>query len=895
LDGKNRTHHLVAVEDSEELESTLARAADGVDAATLAAALVDEEVTREDADGYIADLIDSQILRPELDLLVTGRDPAEALAAQLRAQPQTASIGDRLHAAGVELATIDAAGPGIEPARYRDLAARLKELPAAIEMSHLFQVDMVKPAAQARLGGPVLEEILRSLDLMGRLAVTPEDDDLSRWRDAFVARYEEREIPLPEALDDEAGIGFPPGDGADAGGGPLLKALDLAAPHAGKVAWGEREKLLLEKLAEAEASGAREITLDSSDVEKLAPKDRPPLPDAFAVMASVAAVSEEALSRGDFRIAWQGTDGPSGARLLGRFCDADPELRRRVEEHLRAEEALDPEAVFAEVVHLPEGRLGNVLFRPVLREYEIPYLGRSGAPLDRQIPIGDLRVSVSDGRIVLRSERLGRRVVPRLTSAHNYRWRSVGSLYRFLGELQSQGRGANLGWDWGPLWSARYLPRVASGRLVLSLAQWTAGKKELERLGRARGAERFRTVQSWRTERGLPRWIVLADGDNRLPIDLENVLSVDTFVHLVKDRPEARVTEMFPGHEDLCATGPEGRFLHELVVPFVRTPSAAGAATSAPALQRVMSRLSAPLLRTFPPGSEWLYVKLYAGQSTADRLLTDVVGPLVSEQLESGAADRWFFVRYGDPDWHLRVRFHGGPEDLLRKVLPAVQAAAAPALADGRLWKVQLDTYEREVERYGGPEGIELAEQVFRVDSESVLEILELLEQGDEGDDERWRLALRGTDMLFEALGFNLEGRKGLLQQARGAAARNQASKRELGGRFRTESKALERLLDPANDGESPLSPGLEILKRRSELLAPVARNLESLEREKRLSKPLTEIALAFAHMHVNRVLRSSHRTQELVLNDFLARLYGGRAARARDPSTPVPRGKVGV
>jgi len=35
-------------------------------------------------------------------------------------------------------------------------------------------------------------------------------------------------------------------------------------------------------------------------------------------------------------------------------------------------------------------------------------------------------------------------------------------------------------------------------------------------------------------------------------------------------------------------------------------------------------------------------------------------------------------------------------------------------------------------------------------------------------------------------------------------------------------------------------------------------------------------------HMHVNRMARAAARAQELVLYDFLARLYEGQAARAR-------------
>ncbi|MDQ2869504.1 MAG: lantibiotic dehydratase, partial [Acidobacteriota bacterium] len=767
---------------------------------------------------------------------------------------------------------------------YRAVARQLEGLPAPVEMSRLFQVDMVKPSPEATLGGAVLEEIVRGVETLRRLGAPRGMDDLTRFREAFAARYEEREVSLVEALDDEAGIGFPPASAADAPGGPLLKGLAFPAAPEETTSWGPREKFLLRKLTEATGCGAREIVLEPRDIDEINRKDPPPLPGAFAVLVSVAAASEEALSSGDFRLLWSGTDGPSGGRLFGRFCDADDNLRRGVERHLRAEEALDPEAIFAEVVHLPEGRLGNVLFRPVLREYEIPYLGRSGASADRQIPITDLLVSVSGRHIALRSMSLNRRIVPRLTSAHNFRWLGL-PLYRFLCELQGQEATGSLGWDWGPLWSAPFLPRVVCGRIVLSLAQWNVSKEELKRLAGSRGAERFRMVQSWRAKLGLPRLIVLADGDNRLPIDLANVLSVESFAHLIKDRDEAVLVEMFPGPDELCARGPEGRFLHELVVPFVRT--SAGAA-SAHAAQPWISAPLARVPRSFPPGSEWVYAKLYGGASSADRVLREIVAPLVKKTFDCGAADRWFFIRYGDPDRHLRLRFHGEPARLLGEVVPALNAAAAPLLADGRLWKVQLDTYEREVERYGGPEGIELAERIFQADSEAALEILDMLEEGDEGADERWRLTLRGIHTLLEDFGFDLEGKRALLDGMRRGPAKelrsDESVKRGLGDRFRKESRSLEPLLDPERDAESPLAPGLAVLRGRSGRLAPLILELKAREQAGRLSQPHAALAPSYVHMHVNRLLRSAHRSQELVLYDFLARLYESRAIRTQRP-----------
>ena len=64
LAGEERTYHLVAVESSSALTATLSRAASGATAADLAAALVDADVSRAEADEFIADLVDSQILVP---------------------------------------------------------------------------------------------------------------------------------------------------------------------------------------------------------------------------------------------------------------------------------------------------------------------------------------------------------------------------------------------------------------------------------------------------------------------------------------------------------------------------------------------------------------------------------------------------------------------------------------------------------------------------------------------------------------------------------------------------------------------------------------------------------------------------------------------------------------
>jgi thiopeptide-type bacteriocin biosynthesis protein len=268
-------------------------------------------------------------------------------------------------------------------------------------------------------------------------------------------------------------------------------------------------------------------------------------------------------------------------------------------------------------------------------------------------------------------------------------------------------------------------------------------------------------------------------------------------------------------------------------------------------------------------------------------VLHEVVAPLTKALTESGAVDHWFFIRYGDPDWHLRLRFHGSPAALRAEVLPTLREAVAPILEDGRLRRVQLDTYEREVERYGSAAGVELAERIFHVDSEAVVEIVELLERGDEGLDERWRLTVRSIDLLLDDLGFDPGTKLALMQQARkGFAKEFHADEQligQLGDRFRKERQSLEALLDPASEETNPLAAGLAVLRRRSERIAPIAAELNAAQATGQLTASLTELALSYAHMSANRLLRSAQRRQEMVIYDFLARLYESQAARSRN------------
>ncbi|HEX8002703.1 MAG TPA: lantibiotic dehydratase [Mycobacteriales bacterium] len=837
-------YHRVTFEEDEALAETLRRAEGGATIAELAAALTDDEITQEEAEEYVGEMVAAQLLVPRLGPPVTGEAPVPGMVAALRPHNVTASVADALAEAQAEIDALDDAGPGVDRARYVDLADRLRKVDPDLRTDRLFQVDLGLGGPPAALPDAVMREVRRAIDVLHRIAKAPGEDELSRFREAFQTRYEDRVVPLAEVLDEEVGLGFGPGPALSAEGAPLLAGV-MGRQLRGDPRWSASDSYLLKLV------GRDSVELTDADIKALATEKPAPLADAVSATFVLARHGEH-----DFRLVLNAITGPSGARLLGRFCHVDPGIESMVRDHVEAEQALRPGAVYAEIVHLPEGRVGNILARPVLRPYEIEFLGTSGA--EHTLPFDDLLVTVHGDRVVLWSKTLDREVIPRLTSAHNH---VTGALapYRFLTALQYQGVTGTLRWSWGTLENVTpFLPRVTYGRLVLSRATWQPSYDDLEDLRKAKSpADRFAATQRLRESLGLPRHVVLAAGDNELPLDLDRVGAAELLGHYAGRG--LRLHELYPGHDELFATSPDGPRAHEVVVPLVRKGE--------PEPERVWA--APPAEESFPPGSEWLTAKLYCGPASADTVLREGVAPFVRSL--GAAADGWFFIRYGDPDNHLRVRITAPPERLWGQVLPAFRHALQPLLDQAVVRRVLIDTYRREVARYGGPEEVRLAERFFGADSEFVLSVLDVA-GGDEGLDLRWRLAVAGTDRILADAGLALADRRAIVKAQRDAYVREQgdtgeSAKRRSGKLFRDERAALDALLD--GRAESPaLRAGLAALDRRSEV------GREVLPRV-----PVRSLG-SHVHMHVNRMLRAAQRTQELVVCDLLDRLYAARMAR---------------
>jgi thiopeptide-type bacteriocin biosynthesis protein len=832
------------------------------------------ECPQEEALEFVTELVAAQVLVTNLEPAITGTDALEDLLLTLERNHVAGDLVQGLRLGQEKLREMDMRAPGAPISAYREVVEHLRQLPIPVLPHRLFQVDLTCATPGATISQEVLEEVERAVGVLQVLAMP--FDPLVSFRKAFKQRYEQKWMPLVEVVDSEYGIGVP-GIAADGAPGEPDPTLASHETH--------RLRVLAELLERTARSGQMVMRLTHDDLDRLALKHGLPIPRAVGFHGALCASSGEAADRGDYEILAIGAGGPSGANMLGRFCHCDEELDAMVREHVAADASLVAPAAIMEVVHVPEGRLGNVTARPQLSTYEFEFLGRSGACGAKRIPLSDLLVNVIEDRVVLRSRSLDCEIIPRCTNAHNFGHARNLPLYQLLGWLARQRTAFGLGWSWGALDSLPRLPRVVYGRTILTRAQWTISSSDLGKAGKASASSRYRQVRELRKRLEIPRFVVIGDGDNGFPVDLDSGAGCDALTEVLGKRGFAKVLEVCPDPDRYVARSSHGSHPIEFVVPVLAPEIPAPRPTSKTDVD-VRNELRLAGLdsnRHFSPVSDWLYAKLYTGRGMADRLLGQLLAPMMEELERDTLVENWFFVRYADPGFHIRIRMQGTRTHIRREVLPRVEDLIERARAAKLLHDVQYASYSREVERYGGTAGMRLAEKLFHTDSRFALEAIRAT-MGDGAARERELLSLRWLDRMVLHLGFEVREADELLRRLTAVAA---PLIRAWGDDYRGRRAAVEAALRPDLTGlDGTALPELKVRELDAELRERTLR-LREMHLRRELTRPLIDITTSLLHMSVNRILRSYSRADEQRLYDMLRR--GRMSAAARSSiATPV-------
>jgi thiopeptide-type bacteriocin biosynthesis protein len=829
-------------------------------------------------DGLITDLWQHTLLLTDLRPPLTTENPARYVTNRLASIPPAHESMAQLEAILDAAAAWDALPAAAAAAAYPQIVAQANA--AAASSDTPFMVDMALALQGRCMHHAVGVEAARAAELLLRLTPLPAGlPFLTGYRQAFEAKYgHDREVPLLELLDPHFGLGSPSSYNGAAG---IVHAK-----------YTQRSQTLLDLAVTALRERRRVVELAPDTLARLEtwPPTPSTAPPSLDINVFVAARSMAELDAGDFQVIVGPNLGASAAgRNLGRFADLlAPEAAAALGRAARVEEAQDSRQIWAELVYLPRRfRTANVVIRPPVRRYEIALGVSPGVADSHVIPLDELVIGVRNGRFYVRWPSRDADVV--VCAGHMLNNMHAPAIVRFLAEVSRDGTAQLSAFDWGPAAGYPFLPRVQVGRIVLRPAEW-----RLDVLTRIRELPTdtlgtFHTaLENWRTQWQVPQHVALSVGDNRLILDLEDEPQREELRTELRGLAEGgalTLQEVLPDFDQVWMAGPGGHFITEFVVSLaLRAECAAEAtrvvdspkATVVPAMTRSARRR--------PPGSEWLFVKLYCPRLLEEDLLTGPVYDFAEEVRATGLADAWFFIRYSDPDPHIRLRFHGAPECLTHQILPRVCAWGADLIADEYCLRFSFDTYDRELERYGGEGGTSAAEAVFAADSRTVAELLRLI-QGHALPMDRTTLAMLSVDDLLAAL--QLDEAERLAWYRAGVTARHQA-----GDEYRQRKVLLRQLLgDPrsllAQPGGTEVA---RILAARRRELAPIALRLAELVQRGELSQTPAMLYRSYVHLHLNRLIGVDGTAEPRILGLLLR----SREGLARAPQVPIPNQSAG-
>ncbi|MCX5214687.1 lantibiotic dehydratase [Kitasatospora sp. NBC_00240] len=800
-------------------------------------------------------------LRPPL----TGGDPAGHVVRRLAAVPGGRDVATDLDELSRGLARWDGLPPGARVDGWPELVGHATALHPAAPATPVLQTDLALTLGGQGLHPRVATEAARAAELLLRLSPYPAGlPRLESYRRSFLSRYGlERRVPLLELIDPDLGLGPP---------------SDTLAHRAPVPADQRRARLLLDLALAANRECRQVVDLTDRQVEQLTvPRlDPAACPPSLDLALFLPAASPAAVDAGEFRlVVGPNLGAPAAGRHLGRFVDLlGPTARAGLDEITRLEQAASPDTLLAELVYLPERpRAANVAVRPAVRAHEIVLGTAPGVPPRRVVPLDELVVGLHAGRLSVEWPAGDARVVA--VQGHMLNPMGAPAPMRFLLDVAADGCCQFTPFSWGPADGLSFRPRVQYGRIVLALAQWRVDATDLPA---GASADAFaHALAAWRERWAVPRQVYLSSGDNRLLLDLSDPDQVHVVREELKGLPDARSAlfqEALPGPADAWLPGPGGGHICELVVPLVLDrptrpdggtpadrPRAEGAAAASPngaaravAVDGVVVAQAAGVdgvaavraeTRLRPPGSDWLYLKLYGSPWQQDELIAGPLRTFGEFVTAAGLADTWFFIRYTDPECHLRIRFHGERSVLLGPLMDQACRWAGDLVATGLGTRFGFDTYEREVERYGGSDGMRAAEALFGTDSSSVARLLQAGEDRELTLD-RTDLAVSSVDDLLDSLGLAPAER---LAFCRGAGENS----RDGGDEYRERGHRLRETIG------RPGCPDTAVLRlllaERRAALAPAADQLGTLRQEGRLRRSHTELCRSYVHMHLNRLM----------------------------------------
>lgn len=820
-------------------------------------------VERSKIKNMIWQLFQQEFLISSLRPPLTNPSPLQHVIDQLVKIPEAKKELDFLYDIQMQIEKYDATpiGQGIE--EYLSLTKKMK----AIVSSHSqVQVDMRLASEKIKLNRQVGDEVAKAAEILWRLSLPQRGvRHLKKYHRDFLEKYgTRREIPILELLNEETGLGEPNIEEEGSVNDDLSQYIK------------ERELVFQKIIQKSLATRSIEVKLTDELIESLEGKEinEEEAPASMEIYTEIIAPSISAIDRGEYRLVITPTTASQRiSQSFGRFMDLlnDDEIEE-IKKAVHREQDLYSNVLFVEGNYIPlNSRSANVALNPSMLNYELSLGTNTGK--GTSITLDDIYVGATLKRLYLKSRKHNKELI--VTSSNMLNYTQAPSIYRFLREVSLENIRTIQAFSWGAQGTSPFLPRIVYGKTVLHPATWNLTLDLLDGLENDQWDHAF---QHWREKWMVPRYVYLTYADNRVLLDLEHKEHIKHIQKEIQQGKRVTLKEHVGSLKDRWVKGTDGIYSQECVILVEKS------------LDRMPRNIDIQQYipsnihhndRVYIPGTEWLFVKLYVSRNSQDDFITQYMWNFAEDMVNIGAAKKWFFMRYADPNPHIRLRFYGVKENLVTKLLPALSQWADPLVSDGVIQKLVLDTYDREIERYGGIHLIHDAEEIFFADSKMVVHLLDMIRYN-QIDLLIEEVAALATVDLLECFGLTFKEQLEFLDRI--------VSKDDFREEFRSRRRSLGLLLDPREDRKalSKIRNGemiRRLLNTRSPYLISFKKKMQTNMEKELLTNYPNEIIGSLIHMHCNRLM-GIDRSKELNAMAFARHtLYSQKYYREKESS----------
>jgi thiopeptide-type bacteriocin biosynthesis protein len=265
----------------------------------------------------------------------------------------------------------------------------------------------------------------------------------------------------------------------------------------------------------------------------------------------------------------------------------------------------------------------------------------------------------------------------------------------------------------------------------------------------------------------------------------------------------------------------------------------------------------------------------------SDNLLINPVRSFVRELKQKKLISKAFFIRYGDPHFHIRLRIRMEKRENISDVLLLFHKFHQKLLKTGSVNKVLIDTYEREFERYGHGTMIQ-SEEIFSANSTIILEFLHKLRHSPENYQARLYFGLALSISYIHSMINDINNRKAFTDFGFNSYAvefelsKNKGLKKELSELYRYHAKNIS-LLEKNMYEENAINV---LVQKHAQDTKKVFEEVKALQFNK---SDMDSVRWLISHIHMlyNRLFSRSQRKEELKMYYLLSNYYKSMLARS--------------